>query len=187
MSHTDVLPETTEIATKKLVVVWALLLVLLAAPCLYKLVSAVFQQEYVKKGEYATCSDIWGDKFNIAVKDISQNNGILTLSLLVDYNLVDKNDETDESQVTAAIEVFLLESSYLQDGFNAINCLDSSQGILSHISIDEKSAVVSMKFPVDDKKVDTFVVRSYQDLNNLNDTQVREGTEKSADLIKFEI
>lgn len=187
MSHTDVYPNTTEISTKRIVVAWSLLLALLVVPFLYKAAFTAFQGNHVKKGEYAICSDIWGDQFDIAVKDISNNNGILTLSLLVNYSLVDKSDETDKEQASAAIEVFLLDSSYIQDGLNAINCLDSSQGITSHLSPGDKTAVVNMKFRVDDKKDNTFVVRSYKGLDSLNETQVREGVKKSADLIKFEL
>ncbi|MEN6388986.1 MAG: hypothetical protein ABFD04_01105 [Syntrophomonas sp.] len=187
MSEINVYTDNTEVSTKKIVVAWVLLIVLLTVPFLYRAASAALQSGHVKKGEYASCSDIWGDRFDIAVKDVSSKNGILTLSLLVNYNLVDKTDESDREQVSAAIEVFLLNSAYIQDGLNTVNCMDSSQGITSYVSTGDKTAVINIKFPIDDAKGGTLVVQSYGAIDNMNKTQINKGMKASAAQIKFEL
>lgn len=187
MNDISVLTDNTEISTKKIVIAWVLLFGLLTVPFLYRAASAALQRGHIEKGKYATCSDIWGDRFDISVKDVSSKNGILTLSLLVNYDLVDKTDESDTGQASAAIEVFLLDSSYIQNGLNTVNCMDSSQGITSYVSTGDKTAVVNMKFPIDDAKGGTFVVRSYEGIDNMNKTQINKGMKASAALIKFEL
>ncbi|MEQ8175600.1 MAG: hypothetical protein ABRQ26_11090 [Syntrophomonadaceae bacterium] len=187
MSNISVYPDSTDISTKKIVVVWVLLLGLLTIPFLYRAAYAALKSGHVNKGEYATCSDIWGDRFDIAVKDVSSKNGILTLSLLVNYNLVDKTDEGDTEQTSAAMEVFLMDSSYIQNGLNTVNCMDSSQGITSYVSTDDKTAVVNMKFSIDNAEGSTFVVQSYQGIDNFSKTQINKGIKASAAQIKFEL
>ncbi|MEN6391553.1 MAG: hypothetical protein ABFD04_14165 [Syntrophomonas sp.] len=47
-------------------------------------------------------------------------------------------------------------------------------------STGDKTAVVNMKFPVDNVKGGTFVVQSYAGIDNMNKTQINKGMKTSA-------
>lgn len=168
-------PDAEEISTKKIVVAWSLLLALMVFPFLFKAAFAAFPTNRVKMGEYATCGDIWGDRFHIAVEGVSYDQGILTLTLSVNYELVNRDDEKDRGQAAAAVEVFLLDAAYVQNGFQSVNCLDGPKGITSYIAADAESARVIMNFQAERRENSVLAVRTYKGIDGLSEEQLREG------------
>ena len=156
-------------------------------PIVVKTALTVYHKNYVKFGDHAICSDIWGDQFDISVVDDSYENGVLNVSLEVKYNLVDKNDEVDPGQVSDAIEAFLSDSSYLQKGSKTVKSRsrDTGQDINLTGFISDKSVLVNISFQIGDKDDYTFVVSSYPDINHLTDKQLQQGIMQNLEQKKF--